>query len=93
MSETPQHVDNPGYVQPGTGQGLRSGYPILRYFSYAHLPEGPLRDTSATCSDMARMMADELPPGPEVSAGLRHLLEAKDCFVRAAIDIPPHPRS
>jgi hypothetical protein len=26
-----------------------------------------------------------LPDGPEKSAGLRKLLEAKDCFVRAAL--------
>jgi hypothetical protein len=61
----------------------------MRYFSFAHLPAGPLRDTSAICHDLARAMALELPPGAELSAGLRKLLEAKDCFVRAAIDIPP----
>lgn len=27
-----------------------------------------------------------LPDGPELTAGLRKLLEAKDCFVRAAVD-------
>lgn len=27
--------------------------------------------------------------GPELTAGLRKLLEAKDCFVRAAIDSDP----
>lgn len=26
-----------------------------------------------------------LPDGPELTAGLRKLLEAKDCFVRAAL--------
>jgi hypothetical protein len=30
-------------------------------------------------------MNDALPDGPEKSAGLRKLLEAKDCFVRAKI--------
>jgi hypothetical protein len=30
-------------------------------------------------------MIDALPDDPELSAGLRHLLEAKDAFVRAAI--------
>lgn len=28
-----------------------------------------------------------LPDGPELTSGLRKLLEAKDCFVRAALDI------
>jgi hypothetical protein len=31
-------------------------------------------------------MADALPDGPELSTGLRKLLEAKDCLVRAAIE-------
>jgi hypothetical protein len=30
-------------------------------------------------------MIANLPDSPELVAGLRHLLEAKDCFVRAAI--------
>ena len=33
-------------------------------------------------------MDDFLPDGPEKSAGLRKLLEAKDCFVRSAIELP-----
>ncbi len=32
-----------------------------------------------TCGDST------LPEGPELTAGLRKLLEAKDCFVRAAM--------
>ena len=62
---------------------------ILRYFTFQHLPEGPLRDTSAVCFDLATAMVSALPEGPELTAGLRKLLEAKDCFVRAALDIPP----
>lgn len=34
---------------------------------------------------LAAEMVDALPDGPELSAGLRKLLEAKDCFVRAAL--------
>jgi hypothetical protein len=34
-------------------------------------------------------MIRDLPDGPELSAGLRKLLEAKDCFVRAAIGDAP----
>ena len=30
-------------------------------------------------------MNEQLPDGPEKSAGLRKLLEAKDCMVRAAL--------
>ncbi|WEH40808.1 hypothetical protein [Streptomyces sp. AM 2-1-1] len=58
---------------------------LLRYFDTAHLPEH-LRAVSAPCGDLARQLGDALPDGPELSAGLRKLLEAKDCFVRAAVD-------
>lgn len=34
---------------------------------------------------LAAEMVDALPDGPELTAGLRKLLEAKDCFVRAAL--------
>lgn len=54
-------------------------------FNYSHLPAGALRDTSATMNAAARTMVHTLPDSPELSAGLRKLLEAKDCFVRAAL--------
>ena len=56
---------------------------ILRYFAYDHLPED-LQAVSAPLCIMAHSMAEKLPPGPEVTVGLRKLLEAKDCLVRAA---------
>ena len=59
---------------------------IARYFSYEHLPEGPLRETSEHCQDLAADMIAALPDGPELTTGLRKLLEAKDCFVRCALD-------
>lgn len=58
--------------------------PILKYFEYAHLPEH-LQKVSKPIGDLAQEMADTLPDGPELSAGLRKLLEAKDCLVRAAL--------
>jgi hypothetical protein len=58
---------------------------ILRYFDYGHLPEH-LRPISAPAHALAYQMARELPDGPELTTGLRKLLEAKDCFVRAALD-------
>ncbi len=36
---------------------------------------------------VARQMHDTLPRSAEKSAGLRKLLEAKDCFVRAALPL------
>lgn len=62
---------------------------LLEYFAFTHLPEGILRDTSEACALLANHMTDSIPDGgPELTAGLRHLLEAKDCFVRSAL--PAH---
>ena len=57
---------------------------ILQYFTYAHLPE-PLQRISKPLGDLATEMAHLLPQGAELTAGLRKLLEAKDCFVRAGL--------
>lgn len=57
---------------------------ILKYFAYDHLPPH-LRDVSKPFCDLAHSVA-ELYDGPELTAGLRKLLEAKDCVVRAALD-------
>lgn len=59
---------------------------IARYFEYQHL-KTPLRQFSKECAELADYMIANLPDGPELNAGLRKLLEAKDCFVRAALDI------
>lgn len=59
--------------------------PIMRYFYFTHLPQGPLRAISAECYATACSMDAQLPDSAEKSAGLRKLLEAKDCFVRAAL--------
>ena len=58
---------------------------ILRQFALGHLPAS-LRSISLASQELAFEMADRLPDGPELTAGLRKLLEAKDCFVRAAVD-------
>jgi hypothetical protein len=59
--------------------------PIIRYFKYDHLPTGPLRDTSAAICEVALALDETIPDGAEKSAGLRKLLEAKDCLVRAVL--------
>ena len=56
----------------------------MKYFDYEHLPE-KLQDVSKPIGDIARQMNEILPNCPEKSAGLRKLLEAKDCLVRAAL--------
>ena len=59
---------------------------LLRWFEFGHLAEGRAREISQTFHLQAHLMVGELPDGPELTAGLRKLLEAKDCCVRAAID-------
>ena len=60
------------------------GNEIMKFFEYSHLPEH-LQNVSAEICEIAKKMERELKNGPEKSAGLRKLLEAKDCFVRANI--------
>jgi hypothetical protein len=58
--------------------------PILRYFDYKHLPV-ELQEVSHRFFTTAHWIESYLPDGPEKSAGLRKLLEAKDCIVRASL--------
>lgn len=60
--------------------------PILRYFAWEHLPP-KLQEVSRPIGELARQMVATLPPSAELSAGLRKLLEAKDCLVRAALEV------
>ena len=57
---------------------------ILRYFDCDHLPAG-LRGAAQPICDLAKYYDDNLDRSAECSAGLRKLLEAKDCFVRAKL--------
>ena len=60
--------------------------PIMKYFDYAHLP-AELQEVSRPVGELAKSMDLVLTDGPEKSFGLRKLLEAKDCFVRASLPI------
>ncbi len=71
-----------------TPDRLSPSQELLRYFKYDHLPE-PLKMTSTHCARLAYTIEGSLPDGPEKTAGLRKLLEAKDCFVRSLL--PRHP--
>jgi len=57
---------------------------ILKHFAFAHLPVH-LQEVSRPLCELAHQLAETLPEDPEVTAGLRKLLEAKDCFVRARL--------
>lgn len=57
---------------------------MLGLFDADYLPEH-VHPVSGPCAELAREMVDALPDGPELTAALRKLLEARDCFVRQAI--------
>lgn len=59
----------------------------LRYFEYDHLPPGEGRSVAIRIYEIIRYLDRNLPDGPEKSAGLRKLLEARDCFVRSSLEI------
>ena len=63
--------------------------PILKYFEYSHLPQN-LANVSLPLCKLAHLIDETLPDCAEKSAGLRKLLEAKDCFVRAALEKEVH---
>lgn len=59
---------------------------ILQHFTDGrHLTNPDARQISVSCSRLAVEMTRRLSDGPELTAGLRKLLEAKDCFVRQVI--------
>lgn len=58
---------------------------LIKLFAWSHLPKH-LQDVSSPIGMLAGSLVSRLPDSPELSAGLRKLLEAKDCFVRAEVD-------
>lgn len=56
---------------------------ILEFFNFEHLPQH-LQDVSEPFHNLAWDMATKF-DGAELTVGLRKLLEAKDCMVRAAL--------
>lgn len=58
---------------------------VSKFFTYRHLPVH-LQAISRPIGELAELLEQALPSGPEKSAGMRKLLEAKDCFVRAALE-------
>lgn len=57
---------------------------LLKYFEYKHLPEH-LQEVSKPFGELAQKMAKEGKEVAETMAGLRKLLEAKDCAVRSVL--------
>jgi hypothetical protein len=71
-------------VEQAQAQISATTNPIMRYFDFAHLPVH-LQEISQHFALVATFMDAQLPDSAEKSAGLRKLLEAKDCFVRAKL--------
>lgn len=57
---------------------------VASWFTYEHLT-GHARVTSEAVCSLAVGMLLTIPDSPELTVGLRKLLEAKDCLVRASI--------
>ncbi len=57
---------------------------MLQFFKYDHLPDH-LQKVSKPFADLAHDIVASYPANPERTAGLRKLLEAKDCIVRSSI--------
>ena len=57
---------------------------MLQFFEYDHLPTH-LKEISRPFGELAHWVAETLPQNAERTAGLRKLLEAKDCIVRARL--------
>ena len=58
---------------------------LRKFFKFDHLPVN-LQEPSRSCALLAEQMDMNLPDCAEKTAGLRKLLEAKDCFVRAKLE-------
>ena len=71
-------TDKYGTRHPSTVEMLLFLQPNPNLAGYARL-------ISQETFNHAMLMVDILPDGPELTAGLRKLLESKDCFVRQAI--------
>lgn len=69
-----------------TDTNIEQRFPILKFFRFEHLPTH-LQEISRPFAELAEAAASRNSTQPaEVAAGLRKLLEAKDCFVRAALN-------
>lgn len=64
---------------------MSQSHEMMKYFKYGHLPE-KLQAVSKPLGEIASLMDSNLVESAEKSAGLRKLLEAKDCFVRASLE-------
>lgn len=58
---------------------------IMAFFASDHLPDGPPHTVALAFAEFAQLLDQKVKDGAEKSAGLRKLMESKDCFVRAVL--------
>lgn len=61
------------------------GDPLIRYFTWAHLPKN-LQRVSKPFAELAERVVATVPRSAERTVALRKLLESKDAAIRAALD-------
>lgn len=69
----------------GRHPGVRAVAELFEFKELTASTRDHIDEVREACVVFAQQMLDELPDGPELTAGLRKLLEAKDCFVRALL--------
>ena len=79
LSAAAQRERTPRDIAPGPS-------PIMKFFEYEHLPSH-LQAASKQFYSLAWAIENYVQPSAEKSAGLRKLLEAKDCIVRAMLSL------
>lgn len=85
MPENDESLDTPTpRTAPDTSQLHPGVASLLKWFECDPLPPH-LRSVAEPLRDFAYQAAQNLPSDPELTAGLRKLLEAKDCLVRAKL--------
>lgn len=87
--EATQQQADPEEIRKAIAEGratpplhVMMGEPMLQWFDYAHLPPH-LQHISMHFAGLAIWITETLPRNPERTVGLRKLLEAKDCALRA----------
>jgi hypothetical protein len=56
---------------------------MLKHFAYEHLAREDLKGVARRFRDLAHVLVELVPAGPERTVSLRKLLEGKDAAVRA----------
>jgi hypothetical protein len=88
VEEIGVRVSSPPLVISATGGKMSDRHPsvtaVTQFFKSDHLPDH-LKEIAEPCEDLKNQMLHNLPDSPELTVGLRKLLEAKDCFVRARV--------